>query len=345
MRSVRHTSRWIGALTVLLLAASGVIGAPVGAAPSTDLFISEYVEGAGPDQKALEIYNGTGMTVDISNYKIEVFYFGGGFTGTFQLGPGTLAPGDVWVAAASISIGSADQLIPLDFNGLDAVRLVRTNGQVLDVIGQIGTPGPWGIDPLDTVNSTLRRKGTITDGDLNGADAFDPAIEWTGHPVGTVDGLGSHSVVQDTGSVSAAVTVASSAACLQLSANAVDFGTLALGAENQPAAPDVTVTNCSGSAGTLLASGTDATGPGASWALDDTSQTCTGTPPLATDRYHLLVAPPSLPAVALSTASKTVQTLPAGASTVHTMRISTACPGSSGAGRTMSMQINYTATG
>src|SRR5690554_686896 len=39
---------------------------------ATDLFISEYIEGSG-NSKALEIYNGTGATVDLSNYTLLLY--------------------------------------------------------------------------------------------------------------------------------------------------------------------------------------------------------------------------------------------------------------------------------
>ena len=39
---------------------------------------------------------------------------------------------------------------------------------------------------------TLRRKCTVTTGDKNGSNAFDPPLEWTGQPIDTLTGLGSH---------------------------------------------------------------------------------------------------------------------------------------------------------
>ncbi len=65
---------------------------------------------------------------------------------------------------------------------------------MLDVIGQIGfDPGAeWGTGDTSTADNTLRRKPTITAGDPNGADAFDPAVEWDGFATNTFGGLGAH---------------------------------------------------------------------------------------------------------------------------------------------------------
>lgn len=147
----------------------------------------------------------------------------------------------------------------------------------------------------------------------------------------------------DNGAVNAQVTVEAAAACIELSASAIDFGTLALGAQNAPGTPGITVTNCGGADATILASGTNATGTGAAWTLVDSAETCADT--LGTDNYHLDLATPLGASIAtLSGTNKEVGTL-AGAATVdHVARISTACPGSSGAGQSMSMQITYVAT-
>ena len=70
------------------------------------------------------------------------------------------------------------------------------NGTAIDVIGQVGNdPGSyWGTGDITTQNHTLRRNATITAGDTNATDAFDPSVEWDGYPQDTFDGLGSHTV-------------------------------------------------------------------------------------------------------------------------------------------------------
>lgn len=150
-----------------------------------------------------------------------------------------------------------------------------------------------------------------------------------------------YAAITDSGTVTAQVTVPTSAACLELSTSSVDFGTLSLGAEDQPGSPAVTVTNCSGVSETILARGTDASGAGATWTLDDSADACAGS--LGTDAYHLDLAA-ATSSVRLSTTNKLLGTLGSGSTADHTARISTACPGSSGGGTTMTMQIVFVAT-
>ncbi len=151
-----------------------------------------------------------------------------------------------------------------------------------------------------------------------------------------VTGIG----VPASGTVTAQVDVAPSAACVELSTSSVSFGALSLGDEDQPASPLVTITNCSGGDETLYAAGTDATAPDAAWSLTDEAVTCGSG--LALDTYRLRIASTSFePELELSTASKPVQGLEAAATADHELRIFTACPGSTGAGKTMTMSVNY----
>ena len=62
-------ARRLAAVSFLLLAA--VAGAPPAhAAPPTELFFSEYVEGSS-NNKALEIYNGTGDAIDLADRRLQ----------------------------------------------------------------------------------------------------------------------------------------------------------------------------------------------------------------------------------------------------------------------------------
>jgi hypothetical protein len=145
----------------------------------------------------------------------------------------------------------------------------------------------------------------------------------------------------DSGTVDAQVTISASAACIELSVTSISFGTVALGAEDVSGSPTIGVSNCADADATILASGTDATGTNATWNLVDSTATCANT--LGLDNYHLALATPVI-VTKLSTSNKEVATLAAAASIDHVARIWTACPGSSGVGQTMSMQINYLAT-
>lgn len=167
--------------------------------PSSDLFISEIIEGSS-NNKAIEIYNGTGAAIDLAagGYNIQMFFNGNTTAATTINLTGTIQPGDVFVlvhnlANATIQ-GQADQISSASwYNGDDAIVL-RHGTTVIDAFGQIGTdPGSeWGTGLTSTADNTLRRKTEVTDGDTNGTDSFDPSAQWTGFAQDTFDGLGSH---------------------------------------------------------------------------------------------------------------------------------------------------------
>ena len=65
----RTTLGLVGAVTLVLIAGA----LPAAATPPTTLFFSEYIEGSS-NNKALEIYNGTGAVVDLAagSYLVQV---------------------------------------------------------------------------------------------------------------------------------------------------------------------------------------------------------------------------------------------------------------------------------
>lgn len=190
------------ALAFAMIAAllAGFIGAPQPAyANASSLFFSEYIEGSS-NNKALEIYNGTGGAVDLAanSYNIQMYFNGSASAGLTINLTGVIADGDVFVLAQSSAnatiLAQADQTNGAGwFNGDDAVVL-RRGTEVIDVIGQIGLdPGSeWGSGLLSTADNTLRRLATVCAGDTNGSDAYDPSLEWNGFATDTFDGLGSH---------------------------------------------------------------------------------------------------------------------------------------------------------
>ncbi|NJL39390.1 MAG: hypothetical protein HC840_06345 [Leptolyngbyaceae cyanobacterium RM2_2_4] len=168
-----------------------------------DLFFSEYVEGSS-NNKALEIYNNTGAAVDLAaaGYVVQMYFNGNTTAGLTIPLTGTVANGDVFVlaqsSASSVILAQADQTNGSGwFNGDDAVVLRKggASGTVVDAIGQIGVdPGTeWGSGLTSTADNTLRRKTSVTMGDTNPSDAFDPSIEWDGFATDAFDGLGNYS--------------------------------------------------------------------------------------------------------------------------------------------------------
>jgi predicted extracellular nuclease len=170
------------------------------------LFFSEYVEGSSYN-KALEIFNGYATAADLSNFQIKIYFNGNATPGVTLTLSGTLNPGDVFVLADARAdpaiLSVADQTTRANlFNGDDAIALVQVasqqDGSALnvthDVIGQIGfDPGSeWGSGNASTRDNTIRRKTSVSQGDADGSDAFDPSAEWDGYPVDTFGGLGAH---------------------------------------------------------------------------------------------------------------------------------------------------------
>ncbi len=98
-------------ILALMLASMPVQGAQ--AATPTELFFSEYIEGSS-NNKALEIYNGTGAAINLGAGGYNVFM---SFNGEPQRLPfnlsGTVANGDVYVVAPTnanaIILAQADQ--------------------------------------------------------------------------------------------------------------------------------------------------------------------------------------------------------------------------------------------
>jgi len=196
------------------------------AAP-TELFFSEYIEGTS-NNKALEIFNGTGAPVDLAanGYAIQMFFNGNPAAGLTIGLTGTVASGDVYVvaqsAASPVILAQADQTNGAGwFNGDDAVVLLK-GATVIDSIGQRGIdPGTeWGTGLTSTADNTLRRKAAVEAGDPNPNDAFDPAVQWDGFATDTFDGLGAHTiVVGDQAPAVASTTPANDATDVVLDAN------------------------------------------------------------------------------------------------------------------------------
>ena len=189
----------------------------------SDLFFSEYVEGWSQN-KAIEIYNPTPNSIDLSNYQVERYSNGAtsNTAGGITILTGTLASGDAFVLTngetdTSSTFGFCDPLLialgdmaepngsyptPMHMNGNDVIVLTK-NGTILDVIGRVGenpSSGAWTAEPDSnfqtgtwwTAQHTLIRKNEVLKGDDVGLDLFNPSLEWDSLPVGTWTNLGSH---------------------------------------------------------------------------------------------------------------------------------------------------------
>jgi hypothetical protein len=155
-------------------------------APMADLIISEYVEGSG-NNKVIEIFNGTGATVNLANYSLRKQSNGvDPYASDLPLA-GTLQNGATYVVANSSAnttlLALAQQTsstATMTFNGNDAVALFK-NGVQLDEVGVFNQTTDWG------ANVSLRRKSSV------GAPKATYVVgEWDSFAIDTFNGLGSH---------------------------------------------------------------------------------------------------------------------------------------------------------
>jgi hypothetical protein len=166
----------------------------------TDIFISEYIEGSSYN-KAIEIFNGTGASVDLSQYSVQLFPNGASAAYATLALSGTLANNDVYViahnSAAQVVQVVADFLADgagfngvVNYNGNDALALIKGSTQI-DVFGVIGTnPGTnWVVGTGFTSEFTLVRKGAVR----SGVTTWD-ASQWDVYAQDTYTYLGSHSL-------------------------------------------------------------------------------------------------------------------------------------------------------
>ncbi|GAA0350978.1 hypothetical protein GCM10009092_14220 [Bowmanella denitrificans] len=154
------------------------------------LIFSEYIEGAGGNNKAIELFNATGASLNLSGYQVLLYANGSTSAGNRLDLQGTLPSGGVYVIANSGS--NADILAVADttasvtfFNGNDVLEL-RKNGELVDSFGQVGNSNNFAVDV------TLVRKPEIISGDTDSSDAFDYNQEWISLGTNVFTNLGSH---------------------------------------------------------------------------------------------------------------------------------------------------------
>lgn len=189
------------AISIIVL----LIASFVGFSQTTDLFISEYVEGSG-NNKYIEIYNGTGASVNLADYRLRLYANGAlvGAPTNDVLLSGTLANNSVIVyknSLAAIYGGTATANAAVNFNGDDAVALFKiSTASFVDIFGNIGCdPGTNWTNTNTTLDKTLIRNSNVCSGIStdDGTSCPFPTLvsEWTQFNIDDVSNLGSHSVL------------------------------------------------------------------------------------------------------------------------------------------------------
>jgi endonuclease I/chitodextrinase len=158
----------------------------------TELYFSEYLEGSS-NNKALEITNATGASINLSTYTVKKQTNGVGAWSTGLALSGTLANNGKFVivnsaiasacystASANISTAAGE----MTFNGNDAVGLFKS-GVLVDVIGIFD-----GGSANFSADETLRRKTSAT----VPATTFNKTADWDVLSVDTCNGLGNRAV-------------------------------------------------------------------------------------------------------------------------------------------------------
>lgn len=171
-------------------------GRDAGPPPPGTLIISEYLEGSA-NNKAIELYNASSVTIDLSTCSLTLRNSCGAGTPVTHTMTGSLASGATWVlchpsfsSSALCDESPASRVI--NHNG-DDVYSLECGGTVLDTFGSTfgSCESTWGSGDTSSAERALRRQARIVTGDTDLGDAFDPATEWDGFARDSFDGLGS----------------------------------------------------------------------------------------------------------------------------------------------------------
>jgi len=169
---------------------------------TTDLLISEYVEGSS-NNKYVEIFNGTGSDLDLTSYKIKLYANGATSATSTQTLSGVLPHNACLVYRNSSAVLTLPDGVTAvssgiaNFNGNDALAIVKgTPETYVDIFGRIGDSSTWSSNGISASDQTLRRKSTVINGITSNPSSGFPtlATEWDSYPIDTASGLGSHSI-------------------------------------------------------------------------------------------------------------------------------------------------------
>lgn len=152
----------------------------------SDLYFSEYMEGSSFN-KALEIANFTGATVNLSTYTMKIATNGSAtWNNTYSFPMSAqITDGDVYVVAntgLAVCTGVVDNSddVITGFNGNDVIGLFK-NDVLIDILGTLGSNSNF------AQNTTLVRKSSISSPNTTYSSS-----EWDTFPSNTCSNLGMH---------------------------------------------------------------------------------------------------------------------------------------------------------
>ena len=161
--------------------------------PASQLFFSEYIEGSS-NNKCFEIFNGTGVPVDLTGWSVSVYTNGNSSPSNSTLPAGViLADGDVFVVCntnadpEALAVTDANIGGVTGFNGNDDLALVNPDGEIVDFIGTVSTLLNFGTDV------TLVRDCSIVEGRTDSTSLFIATDEWFVLATDDFSNLGTHS--------------------------------------------------------------------------------------------------------------------------------------------------------
>jgi len=160
-------------------------------AGASDLFISEVSEDG--NEKALELYNGTGSDIDLSDYKIKLYSNGNTSSSEIALS-GTLSNDTTYTIVYNQSSDDlkayADFIANVSFNGNDVIALYKVStDENIDVLGTIGNDSNFNND-VDLV----RNENIVAPNEVYTTD------EWHEVTLGDYTSFGNHSMVSGSSS-------------------------------------------------------------------------------------------------------------------------------------------------
>ena len=173
------------------------------------LFFSEYIQDTIHHDDAIEIYNPTSSSINLSSY-----YLAGTTKGSLDSVPffislhGTIASHSTYLicntnADTSLTHRAGMLSDSLNFGGKDIVTLAHillvptVSCSFLDMVGVISplpTDSGWAVGSGSTKNHTLTRETSVVQGDLNWTSC---ALEWNVYPRGTFTYIGDYENVCD----------------------------------------------------------------------------------------------------------------------------------------------------